>query len=385
MTLLAIHNAMFMLAFSTAGGFVGGYLIRTGIALPVVILLYATFFLLRLILRMLAFGIVRRLGLRRTMIAALAVIALQYVPLLHADRPVWLIAWLVCMSLGEVMYWPIYHSAVAMSGDSARRGRQLGLRSALISAAAVLGPLLGAVLIANFGPGADFIIGATTVLLAIIPIIRCGEFQAGTIPGAMESLRGADRLSFLLFLIDGWMSSGYMTVWAITYFVLIGARYEAFGMANAAAGLIGCVVSLIGGRWIDRRRHGQGQILAVCAALLLIIAIQAASCWSPVAATVANLSVVAVTGAYVPLLMSSVYERAKRSPAIFRFHLALEAAWDIGGTASIATSALIAWLCPAAYTLAVLPAGLGVVAFALCIRSDRLQTRAIDQPSGTAT
>ena len=48
-------------------------------------------------------------------------------------------------------------------------------------------------------------------------------------------------------------------------------------------------------------------------------------------------------GLYNPSLMTAIYNEAKASPCPLRYHLALEAAWDVGGvvTCLVAATALI--------------------------------------------
>lgn len=368
MLLLTLHNMLYMLALAIASGFAGAYLLRLGVPLPLTILLYAGFLLLRFGLRLFVVGIACKVGFRRTIMIGVAVLSLQYLPLMWADNPWWLMGWLVCMSFGEAMYWPTFHAAVAVAGQQEKRGRQLGLRAALNSLSAVLGPLAGGFIMSGFGPDAGFGLGALVMVLSLLPLVIAPEFSAGKVPSLRESFQGMDRIGLLLFLIDGWMSAGWLSIWAIEYFVLLGSRYEAFGIANAAAGLVGFVVSLIGGHRIDRRRGDMRQLLWVSGALSLGIVLRAVSCWWPWAGTIANLSGAAVLGAYTPVLMSALYDRAKQSDGAFRFHLAIEGAWDVGGVAGHVVGAAIAWCWPQMMTLAILPALPGVVAFIVCMR-----------------
>ncbi|HEY0105843.1 MAG TPA: hypothetical protein VGB91_07135, partial [Rhizomicrobium sp.] len=46
---------------------------------------------------------------------------------------------------------------------------------------------------------------------------------------------------------------------------------------------------------------------------------------------------------YVPTLMTAVYNQAKRSPCVLRFHIASEGGWDIGVSTALSLDALITW------------------------------------------
>ena len=42
--------------------------------------------------------------------------------------------------------------------------------------------------------------------------------------------------------------------------------------------------------------------------------------------------------------MTAVYNQAKRSPCVLRFHIAAEGGWDIGVTTGLSFAALLTWL-----------------------------------------
>jgi hypothetical protein len=62
-----------------------------------------------------------------------------------------------------------------------------------------------------------------------------------------------------------------------------------------------------------------------------------------VAVAVAIISAVA-TGLYTPSCMTAVYNEARRAPCIFRFHVASEGGWDIGGTVGAIVAAALSAL-----------------------------------------
>jgi hypothetical protein len=42
--------------------------------------------------------------------------------------------------------------------------------------------------------------------------------------------------------------------------------------------------------------------------------------------------------------MTAVYNQAKRSPCVMRFHIAAEGGWDVGVSTGLMLAALLAWL-----------------------------------------
>ncbi|MFC7555171.1 hypothetical protein ACFQU7_27435 [Pseudoroseomonas wenyumeiae] len=168
------------------------------------------------------------------------------------------------------------------------------------------------------------------------------------------------------FMVDGWIASGLALAWPMVLFSSVGGSYGAFGLANAAAGLVGAAVSFVCGRAIDGGRRQQ-YLVAVCVMLAFGFALRIASAWSPVAAAIANLTGAIAAGFYGPVVMSTLYERAKQSGAAYRFHFALEGGWDFGAVTGCLAAAILAWATmePA---LALLPASMGVIAIYLCVR-----------------
>jgi MFS family permease len=363
--LLTLHYGFYQLSVALAGGFVGAYLMKLGFSLPAALIAYAGLLTTRFGLRFIALAVVRRLGYRSTMAIGAALGALQFLPLMRADEPIWLMAWLLVVSLAESLYWPVYHSAAAVTGGGASRGRELGIRTAVGALVGVVGPLAGGILLERFGPALDFSIAAALSLLSVVPLMLMRGVDAGPVPSMRESMRGIDRSGIATFAADGWMASGLALAWPMVLFTSLGSHYEAFGLANAAAGLVGAVAGLTCGRAIDRGRR-DGYLVLVCAALALGFALRACASWSPVAAAIANASGAAVMGLYVPVLMSVIYDRAKQSGAAYQFHFAAEAGWDAGAASGCIAAALVAWATMVP-SLAVLPAALGIWAIYRCV------------------
>lgn len=382
--LLTLHFGLFQLAVALAGGFVGAYLLKLGFSLPAALTAYAALLLLRFGLRFVALSFARRHGYKHALAAGVVLMATQFLPLLWAEDPRWLLAWVLIVALAESLYWPVYHAATAVTSSGGNRGRELGLRTAIGAVIGVAGPLAGGLMLQHFGAVMDFGIAAVLALLSVLPFLRMADIPAGPVPGARESFRGIDRLSLAAFAADGWMASGLSLTWPMVLFVSLGAHYEVFGLANAAAGLVGAVAGILCGRAIDRGQR-ERYLLAVCFALALGFLLRTGASWSPLAAALANASGAAIMGLYGPVLMSVIYDRAQQSGAAYRFHFATEAGWDVGAALGCLTAAAVAWS-SSALSLAVLPGMLGIGLLYACIRqSAPRSTRApLPELAGTA-
>lgn len=368
--LLTLHAALFGLSTAMAGGFAGAYLLTLGFSLPAALAAYGALLVLRFGLRGLAIAIVRRVGMAGALRLGVLIGAVEFLPLLAADSALGLLAWILLVSLAEAIYWPVFHATTVttVAGDDSL-GRQVAERTMVSAVVAVAGPLAGGLLLAGLGEAAGFGIAALVGLLSILPVARLGRVEAGPVPRLGEVLRGMDRRGVAIFAADGWISSGLAFVWPMVMFAAMGSSYQAFGFANAAAGLVGAAVSPWCGRAIDRGQRDRTLVL-VCAALVASFALRAAAAWSPLAAALANVTGAAICGLYGPVLYSALYARARRSGAPYRFHLAAEAGWDCGAACGLFVAAGVAALVSVP-ALAVLPASLGIGALYLCIRTPR--------------
>ena len=186
----------------------------------------------------------------------------------------------------------------------------LNLHYGLHSVAVTLGPVaaFGAVAIVQMSSALP-LLGTPNVL---VPRRVKGAFRA-SLPG------------FLLFAADGWISSGYVYVWQISLFLLLGSSFTAFGGAMAAAALAGAGAGLLLGRHIDAG-HGRKAVWMAFAALGGTLLLRAAV-HTPALAILANAAGAMVGCLYIPTMMTAVYNLAKRSPCVLRFHFMAEGAW----------------------------------------------------------
>ena len=364
--LLTIHFGLYSLSVAMAGGFAGAYLLKLGFSLSAALVAYAALLAARFVLRFLSLAVVRHLGFRGSVALGAAIVALQFFPLTYADEPAWLIAWLLAVSVGEALYWPVYHATAAVTGGGPRRGREVGLRSAISAAINVVGPVLGGALLQRYGAVADFWLASAVTLASAVPLLAMDRIAAGEVPGLRDSFIGVDRTGVLAFAADGWMCSGLALAWPMVLFASLGSQFETFGIVNAFAGLAAAVAGLLCGHSIDRGRRDRTLVL-VSWALVAGFAFRAGASWSAPAAAIANATGAAIMGVYSTVLMSAIYDRAKKSGAAYRFHFVAEAGWDTGAALGCLAGAAAAWATNVP-SLSTVPAAAGIWVIYRCVR-----------------
>ena len=199
------------------------------------------------------------------------------------------------------------------------------------------GPFIGAWALVTVGPRETFAAVGVVHALAVLPLIAIPNVAVvKSAPGVLATA----RLGFALAALDGWFDAGFIFVWQMALFRVLGENFPAYGGAMALAGLVGAVFSLMLGRNVDLGHGGRTVAIAysVAAAIVLVRAGSLNSAWLAVGANA--LGAVALP-LILPVMGTPIYNRAKASPCPFRFSLAMEAGWDIGCTAACL---IAAWL-----------------------------------------
>jgi MFS family permease len=339
---LALHIGLHQFAWCTSGVFFGVYLLRSGLPPAVIFLTGGATLLLRFLIRPVILFVVPRLGLRRTLVIGTLFSALQYpaIGFVHGAGG----ALAVFASIGAIagiFYWPCYHAFFAAIGDAHFRGSQIGIRQLAMGLAAVIGPVLGGLMLTAFGPWIAFGTAAAIEVAAILP--RLGV-NAPPVPRlSPRGAYAAARTGVLLFATDGWIICCVAIAWDLIVFRALQSRYDAFGGTVALAALAGALGGVLLGRFIDLG-HVRRAIWLNALVLTLAFLIRALCSTSPAVIVGVAVLTTMLGGIYAPTLMTAFYNAAKSSPCPFRFQFAAEGGWDLGG---VAASLVAAAMCAA--------------------------------------
>lgn len=339
--LLNLHYWIGSLAMSGGGAFFVVYLLKAGVSVPGTLLSLAAMFMLRLVIRSGLLAIAIRTGLRSLLIVGSLLMGASY-PFLAEVQGVGigLLLLVVVSAIADTVYWPTYHAYFAALGDEDHRGQQLGLREAVTATLGIVSPLAAGWVLLVYGPAVAFFATGVIQALSAVPLFWTPEVPvARTAPGAFRAaLSGAG-----IFIGDGLGSAGNYIVWQIALFLTLGQDFMAYGGALAVAALVGAVSGLVLGRMIDTGSGARAVIISI-GLLVIVILMRASVQEHPALAIMANALGALVGCLYTPTMMTAVYNRAKRSPCVMRFHIAAEGGWDIGVSIGLSVAALIVWL-----------------------------------------
>ena len=335
-----IHYAIQAFAQAAGGIFILAYLLKAGVPVPVALLFSAGIVGLRFLLRPLTLPLAKRFGVKPLLIAGAVISGIDY-PLLALVEGPGPMLWAVCAfsSIGYLLYWLCYHAYFAALGEADDRGGQIGVREAAVALVGIVAPLMGAWGLTTIGSTPTFWLVGIVQMLSVIPLIGLPNVP---VKAEIEGPAGATRMALGLMVADGVFASAYHYVWLIALFVALSQSYVAFGAAWALAALVGAVSGMVLGRHIDMG-HGRRATYIAYGAAVIVVAMRAGSLdlpWLAVAANAAGSFLVAIVS---PVLMTPVYNMAKASPCVMRFHIATEGAWDIGCFLGCVCAAAMAW------------------------------------------
>lgn len=326
--LLNLHYGIFSIVTTGGGAFYCVYLLKTGVPLPGVLAAMAAILLVRFAIRPAVVPLAVQFGLQRLLIAGTVLMAVQF-PLLALVHGIggMLMALVVVAAIGDAVYWSCYHAYFAALGDLHHRGHQISMREAIAALAGIASPLATGWILVRFGPMAAFGAMAATTVTAALPLWWTPDVRVA--PQVQGGFRAA-RFGIVMFAMDGWIASGTVFVWQIGLFLALQQSYLGYGGALAVAALVGGFAGLLLGRWIDIGRGVTAVSLALGSFALLVL-LRAAVVEHPALAVMANALTPVGSCIYLPVLMTAVYNQAKRSPCVLRFHVATEGGWDAGG------------------------------------------------------
>ena len=336
-----LHSALLGLSEHSGGAFVMVFLLKAGIALPLVFLSLASLVLLRLVFRQMLMPFAQRFGIRAALIVGLAIGAVSYIPIgyVHEAKPM-LILFLILAALGDTFYWACFHATSARLGDADARGAQVSVVQLVYSISNIAGPLIGGFLQVTTGPIWAFLFAGMIRLFSIWPLLSTPNTKID--PSAR--IDGKSKyFAAQVYFFDGLVNAAGGTSFALALFITLGESFQSFGLALAGAAMFGAAMGLGIGRLFDLGHHKWSTAVGMCTLGATTI-FAAIGYHNPVSA-IAALALGAIAGPlYASVYNSRVYNLSKASGDALRFQIWGEGGWDLGCALGCSIAALLVWL-----------------------------------------
>jgi MFS transporter, DHA1 family, inner membrane transport protein len=335
-----MHSALQCFATNAGATFIYVYLLKAGIALPVVFLIIALVVLSRPLLRFAVLPIVLHYGLRKVLLFGTILDASSYLILGHVHGlDQWLIFYIAASAQGTTFYWTCYHSMVARLGDEEHRGAQVSAREAIYALTGIVGPLFGGLMLAFVGPDAAFMSAGLIYALAVLPILG-GQDLA--VERDLEIKPAMKWFAFGFAFSDGLVAASVNFMWRIVLFKSLSESFQAFGGALALAGVAGALMGLVMGRMIDLGHHKRSYQIGLTA-MALVILVEAYGFVTPWGALLATMLSAMAGPLYMSSIMVPFYNAGKASGCTLRFNIAGENGFDSGAGLGCLVAALLTW------------------------------------------
>jgi MFS transporter, DHA1 family, inner membrane transport protein len=339
--LIYVHAAL--RAFTSYGGeaFAFVYLLKAGIAVPIVLVAIGGLFGSRLLFRMAVLPLALRIGLRNALVIGIVMEGLTYPVLsqITGTGPL-LIAYLAIWAVSSSMYWTTYHAYVVLIGDGEHRGAQVSAMEFINVFIGIAAPLTTGLLLTWFVPVIAFGVVGLAMVASAIPLLFLPNLRIEPVAAMPRKTR---RLARLVMFGDGLRAGAFHFTWAIALFITLGSSFAAYGGALSLAGIAGAAAGLFVGRSIDL---GNGRRAAQIGFAMLAAAVLARAFGYPYpwSAVVANAMAAVAMPIYSTAFDARVYTLAQQSPCPLRFHIVAEGGWDLGTATACFTSAGLIYL-----------------------------------------
>jgi MFS transporter, DHA1 family, inner membrane transport protein len=339
--LIYVHAAL--QAFTSYGGeaFAFVYLLKAGIAVPIVLLSIGSLFASRLLFRMAVLPLTKRMGLRNALVIGIVMEGCTY-PILSqiTGTGSLLVAYLAIWAVSSSIYWTTYHAYVVLIGDGEHRGAQVSAMEFIGTFIGIIAPITTGLLLTWFAPIVAFSVVGLAMAASAVPLLFLPNLKIA--PDAIMP-RQTLRLARLVMFTDGLRSGAFHFTWLIAMFITLGASFAAYGGALSLAGFAGAVMGLYVGKSIDL---GKGRRAAQIGFAVLAVAVLARAVGYPYvwSAVLANALAAVAWPIYATAFNSRVYALAQHSPCPLRFHIVAEGGWDLGTATACFTAAGLIYL-----------------------------------------
>ncbi|MBO4520769.1 MAG: hypothetical protein J5787_06140 [Alphaproteobacteria bacterium] len=329
---LNTHYGLRAMGWEMCSMFTLAYLYKQGLSLPLAFTVYAGMLFVRTLTRPIAMWCCLKKGVHFTLMVGTAVFACRYPAMLPIKGLTWaIVPFMLVSGLADVMYWVPYHNYFASIGDAEDRGSSVGIRDAIATVVAVIGPVFGGLLLAVNAFYA-FMMPFVLTLVAILPLLKTPSLPVPPKP-TPEEKKHIDTFGFVVFIGDGlFYQAG--AIWPLIVFMILSENYGNFGFILALAAFFRALGSMLFGKMIDK---GKGALICYIGygMHIVILTIRGIFAYTvPVIIACDFFAAIAycfsMTG-----LMTAVYNATKRAKHPLYFTYYTELGWDVGAVSAM--------------------------------------------------
>ncbi len=199
-----------------------------------------------------------RFGVKHNMIFSIPTLIGYYLCLFLLDKIFWLIFLApILAALTRAFFLPAFHADFAKLSQKRKRGKQLGILQIITIAGSIIGPLLGALILAKFGFSVLFVIVAVIFFLSAIPLMLTYEAKPRYRDSYQETWKRIFskrwRKKALSLVFYGFDSGINVNIWPLFLFYL-GIQFGKMGLIASASLVFSLAATLYVAHLADKKK-----------------------------------------------------------------------------------------------------------------------------------
>lgn len=295
------------------------YLFTLGYSLSQVMLYYLAVYVIYFLIAPLAIRILSSLGVEHSIFYS-QFFLIGYFLVLYGIQNTHFLIFVAPMllALQKLFYWPAFHVDFINFSDKGQRGREMSSIMVMSSIVAILGPLVGGLLVTQFGFPVLFIVISGLLLLSVFPLFAIKEIHTTeheSYSNVINHLKDSDHRRSLLSFLGFGEELLVLVAWPIFIYIII-TDFTAMGALIAVSTLLSTFILLLIGRRTDTH---SGKKLAKWGVFGYVLSwiVRAAAKSGGLVIILDSVSQLTKNMLFVPLTTSMYEQASKKNPASY--------------------------------------------------------------------
>jgi len=258
MSKIYIYQALLIFVKSLIGIFVPIYLYSIGFSLTYICIYLIGISLTYLLGIPIAIKIINEIGFKYTILLSIPfyILHLTSVKFIESNHYFFHISWLT-LGIYFSLFWPAFHSEIAVSGNNKSRGSQIGTLQIITILFGSFAPLIGGFILQTTGYALLLFISSFLLLLGLFPLLTSKEIKIKKI-----NFKYYDYIRFIkdqkkvrakqAFKAEGIDSFLTFTFWPIVLFILLNKNFLNLGTLLTSVSLISVIFIFYYKSFFDR-------------------------------------------------------------------------------------------------------------------------------------
>lgn len=248
-----------MFVKSMIGIFVPVYLYSLGYSIVEILLYNVGFSIFYLLLIPHSVELINNFGFKKTLVLSIFIYMFHLTTLnyLTTDPLFFHLAW-ISFGFYVAVFWPVFHSEVATSGNNSKRTSQIGTLQVITILVGSFAPLIGGLYLEIFGYWQLLIFSTILLIFGLLPLLLSEDIKLKNYsfyyPRYLDFIKTKKyRASKIAFSSEGVELILSMFLWPIILFILFDKNFLYLGFLFTVISFISAVLILYVKKYIDRR------------------------------------------------------------------------------------------------------------------------------------